>query len=122
MATKEKENVDLTKDVEAWEVVSQEEGIPWKPTEKGQSIEGLYEGFTVATDPEGLDGKPRDFKIYRIRSRQGDALAVYGTFKLDTAMSTIKPGDRVRLTFMGKINIGNAQTMNDFQVLVQRAS
>lgn len=111
MAKKEAEVDNL-----GWEVIAQEEGEPWKPTREGEILIGVYQGFTTATDPAGLDGNPRDFNIYRILTEEG-LRVVYSTYKLDGAFKHVSEGDEVSLTFVGKIPIGNGQTMNDFKVL-----
>lgn len=104
-----------------WETVADEEGEPWKPEKEGEFVQGRFEGFTTALDPNGLDGQPRNFNIYKLRDSGGKLRAVYSTYKLDLAFKTIEVGDEVKISYVGKINIGGGQTMNDFQVL-RRAS
>lgn len=63
----------------------------------GQSLEGLYNGFTEHTS--SLTGKEN--RLYELLN-DGDAFHFWSTTVLDRRMAQIKQGDYIRVTYLGK--------------------
>ncbi len=66
----------------------------WKPTEDNESVEGIF----VKAEPEVGANKSMLYSI----DVNGKPVAVWGSAVLDTKMNAVKPGDLIKIVYLGK--------------------
>jgi hypothetical protein len=65
----------------------------WQPTKEGDNIEGVYLSLQ---NEVGINKS----KIYNIATKDG-IKSVWGSAILDSRMTLVKTGDKLRITYMG---------------------
>lgn len=89
--------------------------IDWPSLPNGIFL-GTYKGTELKT-AEGLDGTTRDdVALLLFTDRDGEACCTFSNYALSQAMEKVQPGDRIKITWHGKTDIGNSQTMNRISV------
>lgn len=66
----------------------------WKPQEKDESVEGIF----IKAEPEVGTNKSMLYSI----EVNNKPTAVWGSAVLDTKMSAVKPGDLIKIVYLGK--------------------
>jgi hypothetical protein len=79
--------------------------------EKGQELEGTYEGNDSVTI-RGAEVLKHTIK----RSSDGKNIQFLGGAKLDPMLRTIKQGDLVALVYQGEIEIASGNRVKDFKL------
>ncbi len=81
----------------------------WQYEKEGDSIEGEF----VKKTP-GQFGD--DFVI---KTKSGEEFKIFGSIVLRTKFEDVKPGQKVRITYMGEVKAGSGKTYKDFKVEVE---
>ena len=114
---------DVTPDVSApseweWETVVEESATTVIFDTVGDQFVGLYTG-SEHIDPD--NGKDEPFDRFVFQGRDGELYAVNKSFKLETAMQDIDPGQWVRITYVKDVPTGRGlNPMKDFRVDVRK--
>lgn len=66
----------------------------WKPQEKDESVEGIF----MKAEPEVGTNKSMLYSI----DVEGKPVAIWGSAVLDTKMNAVKPGDLIKIIYLGK--------------------
>ena len=66
----------------------------WKPEAVNEAIEGVF----IGVEQDVGENKSR---LYHL-DVAGKSTAIWGSAVLDTKMSVVKPGDKVKIVFLGK--------------------
>jgi hypothetical protein len=101
MANKTTEEINAELQEEVWEDVPQNDGT-WKPQEAGETLIGSYDNYE-----ETRTGK----KLYTIVNDEMEPVKVWGGKIVDSFFNHktgVQIGERVRITFLGKKPINNA--------------
>jgi hypothetical protein len=69
-------------------------GTSWKPTEEGDSIEGLLIGVEEHVGQN-------DSKMYHIEQKDHATIDVWGSTVLDMRMAVVKIGEEVKIVYKG---------------------
>jgi len=93
-----------------WKEVNQ--GV-WKPEQNGDSITGVL----LEKHPED---KTNDISARYILEKDDGVFLVWGSAVLDSRMVAVNIGDKVRITFKEKRDIGKNKTLNIYKVEVAR--
>jgi len=86
------------------------ENETWKPTKKGEVLEGTYITSRAIITPNGTS------KIYRVRKKDGGEVEVWGTHILDRFFGAMPIGAKVRLTYQGKLKSGKGREYHAFDL------
>lgn len=89
-----------------WETV--EPGV-WKPQKEEDQIEGVLVHKEPEDKAKGISAR------YKVENSQGMWL-VWGCATLDDRMQHIEVGNKVRITFKGKKDIGKGKMLNVYKV------
>lgn len=73
-----------------------------------------FEGTYLAT--KTIDTKKGPRTIHAFKDADGVAKNAWGTTALDNLLDSVEKGQKVRITFNGKIKLSNGNDMNDFSV------
>ncbi len=95
-------------DLENQEWKTIEPGI-WKPEQKGDRIAGVFINRVPRDEQAGISAK------YYLENRTGTYL-VWGSAVIEDRMQYVKPGDLVRITYLGKTKNKRNQDVNMFTV------
>lgn len=92
-----------------WKTI--EPGI-WKPEQKGDSIEGVLVHKEIADKVKSMSAK------YRLDVGNNEFMLVWGSTVMDDRMQLVKEGQKVRITFEGKVKNLKKQDVNIYKVEV----
>ena len=99
-----------------WDTVEQESGQKLEFATPGEGFVGVYVE-TALIEPENGES----FEQQRFRDAQGTLYTINGGFKLRRALSNVKPGSIVRLTYMGEVPMKDQPSpMKDYRVEVAK--
>ena len=101
----------MTEQNKEWETI---EPKTWKPKENGDSIEGILVSKEPADKARELSAR------YKVENKDGIFL-VWGCVTLDDRMEHIELGDKIRITFKEKKDIGKGKSLNIYQVERQKS-
>lgn len=93
-----------------WETI---EPKMWKPQKDGDVIEGVLVNKEPADKSRELSAR------YKLENQEGIFL-VWGCTTLDDRMQHIEAGDKVRITFVEKKDIGKGKVLNIYKVERQK--
>ena len=92
-----------------WKTI--EPGI-WKPENKGDSIEGVLVHREAADKLKSMSAR------YRLDVGNNEFMLVWGSTVMDDKMQLVKEGQKVRITFDGKVKNLKKQDVNIYKVEV----
>ena len=85
----------------------------WKPEKDGDGIEGVLVHKEPADRSRELSAR------YKVENQEGIFL-VWGCTTLDDRMQHVDIGDKVRITFKERKDIGKGKTLNVYKVEAQK--
>lgn len=99
-------------DVDEWETVIEDSGVPIEFQKFGDQFIGRFEGERTITPP---DGTKESFTQQMFRD-DGVLYVMSGGYKLRAAFKDIAIGTRVRITYVRDVQTGQPSPMRDFRV------
>lgn len=110
------ENV-IPVDDDGWETLVEEYGETWNPDEPGTELIGVFTGRkTIDFPDEDEPNGTRQVDVYEVKDQSGKKWSVWSSYNIDLAFEQCRPGDTVRLVFVGKENLDRGKTVKKYRI------